>query len=274
MLNYCMEHPQSTHSQCTIIDHPPPSPLALFLHLFLTQNDFVLIYLAMLMINKNQANRNSPNDTHDQRPNPIHRTLAHALDPRNGIARGNIKVHPSRHGKNDPRGLIRRIHRQEHHPAQHHRQPRKEVEHARLCDGKSRVPRQYDEVGELLRQLVEERDEDDGDGGPGRAGLEGGADEDAVAEVVEAVAEEDGGAEFLVDEGFGWEGACGLGRRVVCLAVIAFGFHLLHGHRHAGLGIDGLLVLLAVRLGGGIARILLHGSWVIVMEEDGEDERQ
>lgn len=58
---------------------------------------------------------------------------------------------------------------------------------------------QNEEIGQLLGNLVVQRDEQDGQGHVVGAKEETDADEDTIGQVVEGVADEDGGAERVVD---------------------------------------------------------------------------
>ena len=58
---------------------------------------------------------------------------------------------------------------------------------------------QNEEIGQLLGNLVVQRDEQDGQGHVAGAKEETDADEDTIGQVVEGITDEDGGAERVVD---------------------------------------------------------------------------
>ena len=64
---------------------------------------------AVLMVQKNQANRNGSNNNRKESPNTVTTALDNRLETRNGFTGSNVKVNTSSHGKDDASGIIRGV---------------------------------------------------------------------------------------------------------------------------------------------------------------------
>mmetsp|Transcript_1843 Transcript_1843/g.3442 ORF Transcript_1843/g.3442 Transcript_1843/m.3442 type:complete len:387 (+) Transcript_1843:105-1265(+) len=163
----------------------------------------------MFMIQKDQSNGSRSDSKHEDDQQPILHIVQLAFNPRKGLRGSNIQVHATGNRQNHADGNIRRLGRQHQHSTECHEQSGRKVENGTFHDAQSGMLGEQNEIRQFLRHFVKEGGEDDGDGSGGRAGEEGGADENSVGKIVEGVSDENGGTEAFVDLGLGTEGFSG-----------------------------------------------------------------
>ena len=156
--------------------------------------------LTVLVVQQGKTDGHCPAEEAHEGPQAVQLAVDAGLDAGDALARGDVNVDAGGDSEDDTDSLGRNVvGGQDGDAAQQDCQARDEVQDQGPADRETSLFGQKEEVGELLRYLMVEGDEEDGERDRTVAEEEADADEDTVAKVVEGVPDEDGRAEAVVD---------------------------------------------------------------------------